>query len=167
MVNGAAPALRPGDVEARIGTAWRELRRGASMQALRPIMRGTGPDVLDLGQIDTLDLLVSQGAMRMGDLADALRIDASSATRAVARLVETGLASRRAAPGDARVVVVEPTAAGLRCHRQLMERRVALLTAVLRDFDAGERARLAELLERLVAGVDRFVAEQGAGGRRG
>src|SRR3954451_25371811 len=73
--------------EARIGAAWRELRR-ASTQALRPLLFGTGPDALELGQVGTLDLLALHGPVRMRDLAEALRVDASTATRAVARLVD-------------------------------------------------------------------------------
>ena len=77
----------------RVGAAWRELRRGASMQAFRPMVYGEGDEALDLGQVDVLDLLVFHGSARMGELAEALRVDASTATRAVNRLVDAGLAS--------------------------------------------------------------------------
>lgn len=130
------------------------------MQELRRILHG-GADPLDLGQVDTLDLLVDRGAVRMRDLAGALRIDASSATRAVSRLVEAGLAARRAEPGDARVVVVEVTPAGHRRHADLVRRRRDMLAEVLRDFSEAERAALAGGLERLVAGVDRYVRAHG------
>ena len=45
--------------------------------------------------MDTLDLLVQQPAWRMSELAEALRVDPSTATRAVQRLVRAGLADRR------------------------------------------------------------------------
>ena len=77
-----------------IGTAWKELRRGAAMSILRDHMFGAGKDALEPGQVDTLDLLVQQPAWRMSDLADALRVDPSTATRAVQRLERSGLAER-------------------------------------------------------------------------
>ena len=39
-----------------IGTAWKELRRGAAMSILRDHMFGAGKDALEPGQVDTLDL---------------------------------------------------------------------------------------------------------------
>lgn len=154
----------PGDstvgltVEQRIGVAWRELRRGAAMRALRSELFGAGPDALDPGQVDTLDLVVAQGPLRMRDLAEAMRVDASTATRAVARLVEEGLVQRRPAPDDARAVVVAATSAGAARQARILERRRAFVEGVLAGFDATDRARLAELLERLVLAVDAMAA---------
>lgn len=145
------------EIERRIGTAWRELRRGASMNTLRALLYGEGDDALDLGQIDGLDLLAQVGACRMTDLADVLRVDRSTATRAVDRLVESGLAERRRSAGDARVVEVVLTAEGRRRHDALVARRRDAMAHILAGFSGDERRTLADLLERLVAGVDRFV----------
>jgi DNA-binding MarR family transcriptional regulator len=143
----------------RIGVAWRELRRGAAMQGLRRQLYGAGPGAIDMGQVDTLDLLVQRPAWRMSDLAAALRVDASTATRAVSRLVDAGLVSRTAAPDDARVVMAAATARGRRAQRRLAERRRHLLDRILDDFDEDEQGHLADLLERLVSGVDRVVSD--------
>jgi DNA-binding MarR family transcriptional regulator len=142
----------------RIGVAWRELRRGAAMQGLRELLYGSGRGAIDMGQVDTLDLLVQRPAWRMSDLAGALRVDASTATRAVSRLVDAGLVARAPAPHDARVVMAAATARGRRAQQRLAERRRELLVRILRDFDDDDRRRLADLLERLVEGVDRVVA---------
>src|SRR5204862_6141795 len=75
----------------RIGTGWKELRRGAAMGVLRDHLFGAGADALEPGQVDTLELLVNKDAWRMSELADALRVDPSTATRAVQRLVKAGL----------------------------------------------------------------------------
>jgi DNA-binding MarR family transcriptional regulator len=128
------------------------------MAALRPLIYGDGPDALDLGQADALDVLAGCGPAPMSALAEALRVDASSATRAVDRLVERGLASRRRSDDDARVQRVALTASGRRVHAELLGRRRATMEAILAPFSDDERAVLAELLERLVAGVDRVVA---------
>ena len=142
--------------EARIGVAWRELRRGASMLRLRELLYG---DALDLGQVDALDLMVQHGTCRMSELADALRVDASTATRAVGRLVHAGLVERTPEPVDARAVRVGLTASGVAVHREMVERRRLLFERVLAGFDPVERAQLARLLERLVSGVDNAVRE--------
>lgn len=144
----------------RIGAAWRELRRGASMAGLRAFLYGEGPDALDLGQVDTLDLLNQRDAWRMRDLACALRVDASTATRAVDRLADEGLAVRTRSAQDARSVEVALTPLGRERHTELAERRRLAMHRILDEFSAEERALLAELLERLVAGVDRLVADQ-------
>jgi DNA-binding MarR family transcriptional regulator len=148
------PGLDAGSAELRIGVAWRELRRGTSMVAVRERLLG---DLLDPAQVDTLDLIVESDGRRMSELAEALRVDASTATRAVARLVDAGIVERVAAPGDGRGVVVVVSPAGRALHDELSARRRTMLLEVLDDFSKADRARLADLLERLVAGVDRYA----------
>ena len=140
----------------RIGVAWRELRRGASAGRLRDLFYG---DELELGQVDALDLMVQHGTCRMRELADALRVDASTATRTVDRLVDARLAERVPDPADARAVLVQLSAHGVEVHTAMAERRRALFERILSGFDPRERAQLADLLERLVAGVDAAVNE--------
>ena len=142
----------------RVGAAWRELRRGAAMQAFRPIVYGEGEDALDLGQVDALDLLVFHGPVRMGELAESLRVDASTATRAVNRLVDTGLAQRRRSDEDGRVMVVAITKRGSEVHRALTARRRDALEGILTDFTARDRQQLATLLERFIVGLDQYVS---------
>jgi DNA-binding MarR family transcriptional regulator len=155
-----ADAKRASDVAVlfRIGAAWRELRRGASMQAFRPIVYGEGDEALDLGQVDALDMLVFHGSVRMGDLAEALRVDASTATRAVNRLVDADLASRERSDGDGRVMVVVLTDHGKEVHRAMMVRRREALEGILADLNPKERQQLATLLERFIDGLDSYVA---------
>ena len=150
--------VEPDDVEGRIVVAWRELRRGASMQRLRALVIGVGPEALDLGQLDTLELLVRRSRLRMSELADGLRIDNSSATRAVARLVDAGLARREPSPGDARGVIVVPTTEGIARWESISSRWRSAMTEMLAAFHFDERAALADLLDRLVVSLDEWVA---------
>jgi DNA-binding MarR family transcriptional regulator len=142
----------------RIGQAWIEIRRGAAMGALQKHLFGSGDDALELGQMDTLDLLAQQPQWRMSDLADALRVDPSTATRAVQRLVNAGLADRRSCDADGRVVMVRITRAGKSRHSEVAARRSEVMRHMLGAFSADERPVLAELLERFVASIDDFVA---------
>ena len=146
------------DDAARIARAWRELRRGAAMTALQERMAGEVG--LDLGQRDTLDVLVATDGCRMSELADLLRIDASTATRAVARLVDAGLAERATCATDARAVRVHATAEGRRLNAELTENRRTGMDELLAGFTKAERRALADGMEKLVAALDAMVAEQ-------
>ena len=154
-LNSIDPAQR--ELALRVGRAWRELRRGASMGALMDYLFGKGDDALETGQMDTLDLLVTQDAWRMGDLADALRVDPSTATRAVQRLERVGLATRCGGSDDKRVVMVSVTDKGRHRHAEALIRRQALLANIMQSFDRDEWPVLAELLERFVGSLDEFM----------
>ena len=65
----------------RIAVAWRELRRCATTPALRYQFFGSSHDALEQGQMDTLDLLLIRDGWRMSELAEALRVDPSTATQ--------------------------------------------------------------------------------------
>jgi DNA-binding MarR family transcriptional regulator len=146
----------------RIAIAWRELRRCASTPALRYQFFGSSHDALEQGQMDTLDLLLVRQGWRMCELAEALRVDPSTATRAVQRLVNDGLAERRQSTYDGRVVLVFPSAEGKRRHAAVARRRVNALCRILSAFDADERAQLAGLLGRFVDAFDELVVEMAA-----
>lgn len=145
------------DLAVRIGASWVQIRRGASMGTLRDYLLGTGDEALEQGQMDSLDLLARQSSWRMSDLAEALRIDPSTATRAVQRLVSAGLAKRCPHDDDGRVVMVEVTDAGLARHADVNARRGELMAHMLGAFTPEERPLLAEMLERFVGAVDEFV----------
>ncbi|MDX2381152.1 MAG: MarR family transcriptional regulator [Acidimicrobiia bacterium] len=138
----------------RIGRAWLELRRGGAATALRDYMYGRG--TLEQGQIDALEYLVRRDR-KMKGLADKLRIEPSSATRAVQRLVKDGLAERYASPEDGRVVMVRITEEGRRAQTEVAARRAFVMQRVLSAFRPGERAVLAELLDRFIVSVDDVV----------
>jgi len=146
-------------LDARIGAAWKELRRGAAMGVLRDHLFGSGENALEPGQVDTLELLVARDAWRMSELADALRVDPSTATRAVQRLVRAGMASRTACVDDSRVVMVSATPAGRARQRAISELRRATLKAMLATFSPAEREQFADYLDRFVAALDQYVRQ--------
>lgn len=158
---GTSPTRTPTRDEAlvrdrlRVGEAWRELRRGASMARFRELLYG---DELEMGQVDALDALVQHGPSRMRDLAAALRVDASTATRMVTRLADQGLVEREPDPDDARSVRVRMSRRGEVAHAAMNERRRHLFGDVLAGFEPDELHQLAGLLERLVDAVDAAVA---------
>jgi len=108
---------------------------------------------MPLGQIDTLDAIARNGPCTMVELADALRIDASTATRAVEPLVRNRLVERRRSDRDARAVIVELSREGRRVERQLTMERFDTLEASLDSFSREERELFADFLERLMRGA--------------
>jgi DNA-binding MarR family transcriptional regulator len=131
------------------------------MGTFRDQIYGVGDDQLDPGQVDSLDLLVQQDAWRMTDLADALRVDPSTATRAVQRLVKSGLAARMPDPEDGRVVMVLATPLGRERQDHLNRSRRFAMSAMLAEFDRDERVALADLMERFVRALDHFTSGDG------
>ena len=145
------------EVAGRIGRSWREIRRGATASNARDAVYGIGGSAIEPGQMDALDLLVTVESCRMSEIAEHLRIDRSTATRAVQRLVKDNLAEHVDHAGDGRVVAIAATDRGRRIHGEVAERRRNIMFAVMNQFEAEERSALAELLERFTAAIDDAV----------
>jgi DNA-binding MarR family transcriptional regulator len=141
-----------------VGTAWRELRRGAAMRALRGHLFGFGDEALHPAQLDCLEVLVQHGPCRMGELADVLRVDASTVTRTLQPLLADGLVERGETSADARAKVVRPTPAGHARYERLAAQRRAVLTDILRRIPQDDRTQLASLMGAFVAALDDYVA---------
>jgi len=145
------------EIAGRIGRAWREIRRGSTASDARDAIFGVGGSAIEPGQMDALELLVVVESCRMGDLAEYLRIDPSTATRAVQRLIKDNLAERVQHPGDGRVVRIAATERGRRIHEEVNDRRRAILFSVMNDFEPEERFALADLMERFTLSVDAAI----------
>jgi DNA-binding MarR family transcriptional regulator len=145
------------DLAVRIGLAWREMRRGASTAGLRDYLYGTGDDAIELGQMDSLDMLATRPTWRMSELAEVLRVDPSTATRAVQRLEKAGLAERSPSTEDGRVVEVRITDAGRARYQAVADRRSELFSFIMHQYRSRELPVLADMLERFVLAVDQFV----------
>ncbi|MFN3256014.1 MAG: MarR family winged helix-turn-helix transcriptional regulator [Ilumatobacter sp.] len=143
----------------RVGRAWIELRRGAWTANLREYLYGDD-DPLEQGQMDALDLLTRSDRTMRG-LAARLRIDPSSATRAVQRLVDDGLAERFPSPDDGRVVMVRITKDGRTRHADVDARRSHTMALILSEFTPHERADLAVMLDRFVDALDHVCERLG------
>lgn len=145
------------ELAGRMGRAWREIRRGANTGDLRDVIFGVGGSAIEPGQMDALDFLVTVDSCRMGDLAEHLRIDPSTATRAVQRLIKDNLAERVSHSGDGRIVAIAATERGRRIHGEVQERRRAVLKNVIDAFSEEEREKLVEYLERFSNAVDKAI----------
>jgi DNA-binding MarR family transcriptional regulator len=97
--------------------------------------------------------LWDDGPRRQIDLARVIGSDAATMTRMVRRLEQAGFVRRRACASDARVVMVEPTAASHALREQVEDiwRRLEELT--VRGLSESEQDDALRLLRRLEAGL--------------
>ena len=145
------------EVIRRMGRAWREIRRGATAGEVRDVIYGVGGSAIEPGQMDALDVIILEGQHTMGEIAERLRIDPSTATRAVQRLIKDGLAERTVDETDARVVTVSPTERGRKIHADVAQRRREVMLGIIDRFPEEEREILADTLEKFVAALDDVI----------
>lgn len=107
-----------------------------------------------VSQFRLLRTLDGLGRVPSSTLATALGTAASSVTRLVDKLAAAGYVTRGAAAHSRSIVTVELTAAGREVVDAVLERRHALLEAVLDTMGAEDRAHAAAAAERfaLLAG---------------
>lgn len=108
-------------------TAWHPKER---IGAFRKWLRGS----LSLIHLHVLTVLEADGPLSMRRLAEALDVSVASTTGIIDRMADRGLVERHADASDRRVVLVHATDAG---------------RAVFRDLEAGRRAHLQAMLDRL------------------
>lgn len=152
------------ELQRQVGTAWREIRRGASAIRIKDLFYGAGPDGLDLALADALTVLCQSGPMRMGELAEALHITPASTTRAVNCLVDKGYVERVKDADDQRSIVVSATPHGSERYLLIASRVQSGIGQILSSFEPSEQVLLAEFLTRFVESVETYVASEDARG---
>jgi DNA-binding MarR family transcriptional regulator len=100
-------------------------------------------------ELRALNALSQSGRLTMSELAAEIGTPISTATRIVDRLADKGLAMRRNAPGDRRVVHVSFSARGKRIDRYVVEAQRSAARALLRVLPARDRALVLERLDRM------------------
>lgn len=117
------------------------LRSRKLLAALHP---GLGTS-LTPSKLRALDLLARHGSLRIGELADGVGVDDTTATRLVDRLETAGLAARRSDTGDRRATTVELTSAGEKLVAGLAAERQLFFCDVLAALEPEERSELVRL----------------------
>ena len=112
--------------------------------------------VISSTQLHVLFVLVSEGAMPMGRLADSLGVSLPNVTGIVDRMVENGLVVRGGADDDRRVVTVEATAAGRHTVEEIDLVRRRQLAAVLTQLNPEQQRRALETFTELRLAAERL-----------
>ena len=102
-------------------------------------------------QCYALDALVRRELMTLNELAAALSLDKSTASRVVATLERKGYVARATHPRDRRAVLLTATTAGRRLVERIVGELVEEKKRLLAEFPDEVREAAAELIQRLTA----------------
>jgi DNA-binding MarR family transcriptional regulator len=132
------------DVAARV--------HSTAIRLLRTLRREDDGSGLSAPRLSALSVIVFGGPMSLAGLAAAEQVKPPTMSRIVDALVERGLVTRVAKPGDRRSVEIAATSEGIQLLDAGRERRVGALVSRLRKLADSERRALArgvEILERV------------------
>jgi DNA-binding MarR family transcriptional regulator len=100
-------------------------------------------------QVWLLSRLHATGPVRLGTLAEQLKLDKSTLSPQVARLETDGYLTRTADPTDGRAHLLHVTRAGTAQLRRVERSRGAMLRELLADWPESDLARASRILTRL------------------
>ena len=124
----------------------------SAIRLLRTLRREDDGSGLSAPRLSALSVIVFAGPMSLAELAAAEQVKPPTMSRIVDALVERGLITRIAKPGDRRSVEIAATSEGVQLLEAGRERRVSALIGRLRKLADSERRALArgvEILERV------------------
>ncbi|GAB3434165.1 hypothetical protein GCM10027517_01950 [Phycicoccus ginsengisoli] len=104
-------------------------------------------DLVSVTQLRVLVVAAARGRMNLGEVASALGVHPSNATRTVERLVVAGLLERTDNPDDRRYLALELTPEGRAVVERVMAYRRASILAVMANMSDARRRSLAGALE--------------------
>jgi DNA-binding MarR family transcriptional regulator len=113
-----------------------------------------------------LEALVRDGPLTLGELADRLYLEKSTASRVVDALERKGYVARGPHPGDGRALRLTATPSGRRLVKKIRASLINDAKAVLADLSPAFRREAARLLTKLTAVAAERLG-RGPGGRDG
>jgi len=140
------PGTAPGEDEVTEAI----IQASRAMVAIAVRSLGNGGDEVTLPQYRTL-VVLTYGKRRLADLAEALSVSPSTATRMCDRLVRKGLITRSRDEIDRREVNLEVTPAGRKVVTDVIERRRTEVRSVLEGIPVEARRSLVDSLYVLAA----------------
>lgn len=146
------------DLDQKVAALWRAARLGPTVERLRRHVLHSGTQSIEPGQFRALDAVAGHGPTTIRALSEVMDVEPSTVTRAVTRLEAEGLVFKRRADRDHREVLVALTALGTARHQHFVDRAYRIYEEIFTVFDVGERAVLADLLERMLISTDAALA---------
>ncbi len=145
----ARPTRTPASGAAAAATEIADRLHSAAIHVLRRVRREDDAAGIAGPRGSALSVIVYNGPISLGALADAERVRPPTMTRLVAALEAQGLVRREAGREDRRVTLISATAAGVRLLEQGRERRVAALAVELGRLGRDELRTLSRALDSL------------------
>lgn len=118
--------------------------------------RGRGGQRLDRSAYTLLSRLHMQGPMSIGELSDALTLDASTLNRQTAALMRSGLAHRIPDPAGGIARKFQITAEGNSRLRAQRTEAIDSLSDILADWSVADVTALVHYLERFNSAIERY-----------
>ncbi len=115
-------------------------------------------------QCYALNAIIRLGSPTLGELAEEMYLDKSTASRVVDSLVRKRHARRAADAADGRVVRIEPTREGRKLSEKIERRLVELEKELISEFDPEVRQATARLLARLARAAKERFSQKGPRG---
>ena len=128
-----------------LSRCWHELGRTLTSRRLLDSLLDARSAKLTPTRLRALDVLAQSRSIRIGELADRVGIDETTATRLVDRLEEAGVVIRRDVVDDRRGTLVELTRAGKVITDGIAAQRRSFFCEVLASLDPDERTELVRL----------------------
>src|SRR4051794_963324 len=124
------------------------LRRGISKLA-RSMNESASSEELTTTQASVLGVVVARGPIRISAVAELEGVNPTMLSRVMGVLEQKGLIERSSATSDQRGVVAEATVAGREKSKRILERRTAILFAVVEQLPPETAAALLAALPAL------------------
>ncbi len=101
-----------------------------------------------------LGYICTMGSSSAAQICEAFEVDRAEVSRAVARLLDSGLIQRGEARDQGNRLILTPTAAGEALHDRIKTRRREYFEWILQDLDSAEREELDQVLGKIADRVD-------------
>lgn len=131
------------------------LRRREGIQAAIYTVEGYE---LSRTQVEALEVVAREGEVRMKQLAQAIGVDPSTATRTTDPLVSRGLVDRFTDAENRRYVVLRCTPEGAKAVTHIVDERRRVMRQTLAPMEPGRRLLLAELLDEYTTLMEKYQA---------
>jgi MarR family transcriptional regulator, 2-MHQ and catechol-resistance regulon repressor len=119
---------------------------------------------ISVTQCYALEALAEHGPLRLGVLAERLRLDKSTASRVIGALVRKGYALQEQDPRDRRAVGIAITRTGRRLYERITAELIEQQKLLVSDIDPNVRAGVVEVVRRLASAAEaRFLAGMSVG----
>ncbi|MQA86505.1 MAG: MarR family transcriptional regulator [Streptosporangiales bacterium] len=137
---------------------------GLRLDQLRQLAAARSGFGLEKAAYRVLARLSDHGPQRAAAIATCFGLDESTVSRQAEALMAAGLVERGRDPADRRAYLLRPTTAGRRHLADARRGRRELLEALLADWRPQDRVRLADLLGRFNADLERVTSRSSQAG---